>query len=495
MPAHAYSTHIVAAPVKSKPSQQAVIDRLHEHCQHSDTLVLLHGPQGSGKSTISELFIEQASNYAECAWVQVSERSSVERLRAQILNQLFGTISLNDDTLSREIQRQRPLNHAVIVIDNGELMPDSFLAECVNTVNQLCALGQRVSIIISAESRWVFQQTPPPQLRVKRPELVEVPPLGKEEQMRFVQALLPERQRPLWSLDKVQQFLATINGYPGEIQQRLQLKLMTQAQRYVEPETQEEETFSASLEHAESNLESVKAKSSTPLFKILLASTILALLGLAALKHEAIMTAFGPTSSAESSITEAEAKTNEQAKPEAYTDINTANATVEFEPIEVNQFDFVPAELAASYRAALHSLNRVAAADADPREVEIALFNDKRVPVAVADSDTASGSEPSQLTDSQWIRQQPATNYAVQITIASNKPTLTEFIKRHDLEQTARVYQRQKDNSYVVIIGSYDTIAAARAYAESLPEALKAGGPWPKSFAAVQREQVSVGGE
>ena len=144
---------------------------------------------------------------------------------------------------------------------------------------------------------------------------------------------------------------------------------MTQAQRYVEPETQEEETFSASLEHAESNLESVKAKSSTPLFKILLASTILALLGLAALKHEAIMTAFGPTSSAESSITEAEAKTNEQAKPEAYTDNNAANATVEFEPIEVNQFDFVPAELAASYRAALHSLNRVAAADADPREV------------------------------------------------------------------------------------------------------------------------------
>ena len=48
------------------------------------------------------------------------------------------------------------------------------------------------------------------------------------------------------------------------------------------------------------------------------------------------------------------------------------------------------------------------------------------------------------------------------ITIASNKPTLTEFIKRHDLEQTARVYQRQKDNEPVVIIGGYDTIAAAR---------------------------------
>ena len=134
--------------LKIKTLSAGRYDRLHEHYQHSDTLVLLHGPQGSGKSTISELFIEQASNYAECAWVQVSERSSVERLRAQILNQLFGTISLNDDTLNREIQRQRPLNHAVIVIDNGELMPDSFLAECVNTVNQLCAFGQRVSIII-----------------------------------------------------------------------------------------------------------------------------------------------------------------------------------------------------------------------------------------------------------------------------------------------------------------------------------------------------------
>ncbi|PYE31334.1 DamX protein [Idiomarina fontislapidosi] len=488
MPANAYSSHIVAAPVKSKPSQQAVIDRLHEHCQHSDTLVLLHGPQGSGKSTISELFVEQASNYAECAWVQVSERSSVERLRAQILNQLFGTISLNDETLSREIQRQRPLNHAVIVIDNGELMPDTFLAECVNTVNQLCALGQRVSIVISAESRWVFQQTPPPQLRVKRPELVEIPPLGKEEQMRFIQALLPERQRALWNLDKIQQFLATINGYPGEIQQRLQLKLMTQSQRYAEPEEVDHDSFSSQLAHEEDNLESASPKGNVPIVKILAASITLALAGLAALNYQAILDYFSPQEDATSTVVTAPEKDTSPAE-------DTASKTVQqelprFEPIQSNQFEMLPAELATSYREALHSLNRVAASESDPREVELQLINDKRS-LQEAEPPTHAHS----LTDRQWVAQQPPQNYAVQLTIASDKPTLMEFITRNELTQQARIYQRQKDNSFVVILGSHNTIDAARAEAAALPDALRALGPWAKSYAVIQQEQGQASGE
>lgn len=487
MPANAYSSHIVAAPVRSKPSQQAVIDRLHEHCQHSDTLVLLHGPQGSGKSTISELFIEQASNYAECAWVQVSERASVERLRAQILNQLFGTISLNDDTLSREIQRQRPLQHAVIVIDNGELMPDSFLAECVNTVNQLCALGQRVSIIISAESRWVFQQTPPPQLRVKRPELVEVPPLGKEEQMRFIQALLPERQRPLWNLDKIQQFLATINGYPGEIQQRLQLKLMTQAQRYSEPDENQDDVFSNQLEQAESNLEPATERRSVPVIKILAASISLALIGFAGLKHQAIIDYFNQQPD---SVETAEVAPEPRPLTTEPTSREVTQQLPSFEPLQSNQFEFVPAELATSYREALHSLNRVAAAENDPREVGVEWVSDKRVP-----KEAETNNQPNTLTDSQWVASQPPQNYSVQLTIASDKPTLTEFIKRNNLTQQARIYQRQKDNSYVVILGSYSTIDAARTRASALPEPLRTLGPWPKSFAAIQQEQRPLSGE
>ena len=47
--------------------------------------------------------------------------------------------------------------------------------------------------------------------------MVEVQPFSHEEQMRFVQALLPEKQRSFWNLERIQQFLNSINGYPGEI--------------------------------------------------------------------------------------------------------------------------------------------------------------------------------------------------------------------------------------------------------------------------------------
>ena len=214
MQALATTQHIVAAPVKTKPSQQQVIDQLHQNCQQSVSLIMLHGKEGSGKTTIAEVFLEQASEYAEVAFISANERSTNDRLRAQILNQLFGTISINDESLSRQMQRQRPLNHAIIVIDNGELLSESFLAECISTVTQLSAIGQRTSIIITGDSRWAQQQRPAPHLRVQGPTMIEVQPLNHDEQIRFVQALLPEKQRSFWNLERIQQFLNSIHGFP-----------------------------------------------------------------------------------------------------------------------------------------------------------------------------------------------------------------------------------------------------------------------------------------
>lgn len=479
----AASQQIVAAPVKVKTSQQAVIDQLHQQSQQNDSLILLHGSEGSGKSTIAELFLEQASEYAECAFVSVSERATVDRLRAQILNQLFGTISLSDETLSRQIQRQAPLHHAIVVLDNGHNLPDSFLAECVAAVSQLSALGQKVSIVVAADSRWAYQQKPAPHLRVQGPVMVEVQPLNTDEQVRFIQSLLPDKQQRLWNFDRIQQFLTTINGYPGEIQQRLQLALATQAQRYKDT-PQPAEDFQSALDEEQVSLSDSSSSTTASTGRtikvgwLLLIALLISVSLVAYLNRATLLESWQPTTDDK---TAAELATTE---PSTAADTPNSEETVElprFEPLSAQTLELKPEDLTLSYREALDDLNRVAAASNDPRELDLKL-------IATEPSDVAATPETAELPyQTNAISERDANRYALQIAVISTESLLGEFRRDYDLTNSTEVYQRE-DGAYVIILGNFTSLAAAREGVSQLPSNVQALEPWAKSFAAMQAE-------
>ena len=520
MQALATTQHIVAAPVKNKPSQQQAIDQLHQQCQQSVSLIMLHGAEGSGKTTVAELFLEQASDYAEVAFISANERSTNDRLRAQILNQLFGTISISDESLSRQIQRQRPLNHAIIVIDNGEYLSESFLAECISTVSQLSAIGQRASIIVAGSSRWAQQQRPAPHLRVQGPAMVEVQPFSHEEQIRFVQALLPEKQRSFWNLERIQQFLNSINGYPGEIQQRLQLTLTTQAARYRDSSPTEQEQ-SAPASASESDTE--KTPSKMKLWPLILIAALISTAAAGYLNKDQLLPLWEQFNSSAASPAQ------EKASPEA-TDAASAQAsegegepapaqaeepqTTElptFEPINERSLELVPEELASSYRASLGTLNNKAAAEITEGDISVGFIKEQQpkeaapVGTVVAESGESNealaeteASQPAQAEpattqtaqtqelpfNTEWALSQPTDSYTLQISIISDTQLLSDFRQDYGLTDNTQVYQRA-DNRYVIIFGSYNSIDQARNAASELPQAVQQMEPWAKSFASV----------
>lgn len=519
MQALASPQHIVAAPVKTKPSQQQVIDQLHEQCQQSVSLIMLHGKEGSGKTTIAEVFLEQASEYAEVAFISANERSTNDRMRAQILNQLFGTISINDESLSRQIQRQRPLKHAIVVIDNGEQLSESFMAECISTVTQLSAIGQRTSIIITGDSRWAQQQRPAPHLRVQGPTMIEVQPLNHDEQIRFVQALLPEKQRSFWNLERIQQFLNSIHGFPGEIQQRLQFTLTTQAARYRDTTTDENSDKNADGKDAS---EQSTAKHSPEqnnrrkmrLWPIILVTVVISL-AFAGFLNKEQLTAYwqqvNPESAAPAETT-AEETTNTatEAAPEA---TEQAASLPSFEPLTERSLELVPAELAASYRNALGTLNTVAASEITEGEISLGFIKQQQPqeaePVGQSNEQSAAEAgidtvvaqpEPEVKAEqpepqpqralpfqTQWALDQNAGSYTLQISIISDPQLLRDFRNDYGITGNTQVYQRA-DQRYVVIFGSYPSIEQARAAATQLPAEVQQMEPWAKSFASVQSD-------
>jgi len=524
MQALATTQHIVAAPVKNKPSQQQAIDQLHQQCQQSVSLIMLHGAEGSGKTTVAELFLEQASDYAEVAFISANERSTNDRLRAQILNQLFGTISISDESLSRQIQRQRPLNHAIIVIDNGEYLSESFLAECISTVSQLSAIGQRTSIIVAGSSRWAQQQRPAPHLRVQGPAMVEVQPFSHEEQIRFVQALLPEKQRSFWNLERIQQFLNSINGYPGEIQQRLQLTLTTQAARYRDSSPTEQEQ-GEQANTSESDTE--KTPSKMKLWPLILIAALISTAVAGYLNKDQLLplweqfngSAASPAqeepspeatdaASAQASEGESEPATAQAEEPQT-TELPT------FEPINERSLELVPEELASSYRASLGTLNNKAAAEITEGDISVGFIKEQQpkeaepVGTVVAESNenteaaatTTEASQPAQAEpattqtaqtqelpfNTEWALSQPTDSYTLQISIISDTQLLSDFRQDYGLTDNTQVYQRD-DNRYVIIFGSYNSIEQARNAASELPQAVQQMEPWAKSFASVHAD-------
>lgn len=488
---------IVAAPVKVKSSQQQVIDQLHQHCQQNDSLIMLHGSSGSGKTTIVELFLEQASNYAECAFVTLNERSTADRLRAQILNQLFGTISLNDETLSRQMQRQAPLNHAVIVIDNGETLTEAFLAECVAAVAQLSAIGQKVSIVIAADSRWAYQQKPAPHLRLQGPTMVEVQPLNRDEQVRFVQALLPERQQRLWNADRIQQFLSTINGFPGEIQQRLQLALATQAQRYKDETPAPAASPEEQPEQVSLSDTAPRSGSAIKLTTVIIITLCISLVIAGYLNREVLLSWYDQAKSKTPVSTEttstaamAQPSTEQQDNRTDNQTTNNVTALPKFEPLTTASLELMPQDLVVSYREALDDLNRVAAADVDTRELQLQLVKTKSAatPNTQASVNAPAQQEPTQRAyQSDAILQKPAQRIALQIAILSTETLLTEFRNDYGLTESTSVYQRE-DGRYVIIYGDYASLQQARDATTELPQAIQQMEPWAKSFGAMQAE-------
>ncbi|MCK7459827.1 AAA family ATPase [Idiomarina aminovorans] len=523
MQALATTQHIVAAPVKTKPSQQQVIDQLHQHCQQSLSLIMLHGKEGSGKTTIAEVFLEQASDYAEVAFINANQRSTNDRVRAQILNQLFGTISINDESLSRQMQRQRPLSHAIIVIDNGEQLSESFLAECISTVAQLSAIGQRTSIIVTGDSRWAQQQRPAPHLRVQGPTMIEIQPLSHDEQIRFVQALLPEKQRSFWNLERIQQFLNSIHGFPGEIQQRLQLTLTTQAARY--RDTNAEDTHvEGAVDHNEPEKTKQSAKSESReqrkmrVLPIMVIAAVISLAFVGFLNKEQLTAYWQQVNPEAASAVEAPDK--ETVNNEAETAIPTApkedeqtSSLPSFEPLTERSLELVPAELAASYRNALGTLNTVAASEVTEGEISLGFMKQQQLREAepIGSSDQPSAAEAGIKTvvaepepqakaeqpepqpqrtlpfQTQWALEQSTSNYTLQISIISDPQLLRDFRNDYNIMDNTQVYQRA-DQRYVVIFGSYPSIGEARAATTQLPAAVQQMEPWAKSFASVQSD-------
>ncbi len=96
---------------------------------------------------------------------------------------------------------------------------------------------------------------------------------------------------------------------------------------------------------------------------------------------------------------------------------------------------------------------------------------------------------PQAIRSESWIWAQNPSDYTLQLLTGNNRAALEEVIARHQLVQTA-IYRlpQEGESRYVLILGAWNSAGAARTAANTLPEAIRNAGPWPRPFSALHQE-------
>ncbi len=91
-------------------------------------------------------------------------------------------------------------------------------------------------------------------------------------------------------------------------------------------------------------------------------------------------------------------------------------------------------------------------------------------------------------TGAGWYRGQAGTNYALQILGTRSEGSAQAFVRQQGGEYRYFKKVHQGQPLYVVTYGSFATRNAAQAAIKALPAKVQASKPWPRSFASIQQE-------
>lgn len=89
--------------------------------------------------------------------------------------------------------------------------------------------------------------------------------------------------------------------------------------------------------------------------------------------------------------------------------------------------------------------------------------------------------------DLDWLRTQDPSHYVLQLVGTRDPAAVARFLDEHGLGAAGAWFETSHEDRrwYVVVYGMYPDRAAARAAIATLPEALRAGSPWPRTVGSI----------
>ncbi|RUO23867.1 hypothetical protein CWE09_11990 [Aliidiomarina minuta] len=485
----------LAMPLQITASQQEMLERLHNHTAFSEQIILLCGPQGAGKSSILEVFLEQASDYANLAYLPSPGNLQPTSIRKRLLKQLVQLDAYaTQDTLEEALQRnlKSGTQHIVIVVDDASGLPPAILTEFQSLLanSELNTRQTRFSVILAGSLDWAARAKKGLSLGAAEPPVVlKVEPFNSTEKAWFARSLL-DTQPVQVSDHRLRELLPGMGGYPGDIQKKLQDLVMP-------PKPKPQQSPGQENDNSKRNSSWLSAAHN----KVLVIVAVAALLSLAFtlfLHRETLQDKLSaePSGEQESAI--------EQTPPGQGPDTVVETAAEETEPEATSPTTLDYGDMLSRLRQSsqenrserdlrfqlVQPLQALQDAEVEVEEAPEAPAEDTTAPIAEVD---AAENDWLNSYDNQALWKAEADSYVLQIGAFSEENRLQSFLSEFENELDTMIYHTERNDSdwYVITLGRFASAEEARAYLEQ-DDALGELQPWPKSVAAIHNELAVV---
>ncbi|RTE85920.1 MULTISPECIES: AAA family ATPase [Gammaproteobacteria] len=542
----------LAMPVEALESQRKVLEQLHYLTTFRNQMVVVAGPEGAGKSTLLEVFLEQASDYANLAYLNTPQKLTVEQIRQRILQQITSVMRMPEDiSLSKSIRRALPSQpqHLMIVVDDAEHLPPVILDELQELVlhSRFTAGRHRISVIISGKTEWAARQKKRlPSNQNDAPEIVVIPEFTDSEALQFAKRLLSGHAKgKALAADnyRIQAALGTSLSYPGVIRDSLQnLVAPIEKTRYHIEDTPEQET--AKPQKRKTAQSSAPVKEGTPMrLKLAMVATLMITVAVSGwMYRDDIMATYQELTQVRNEV-KSESGTE---SPLPATESNATQTTDLTSPVQPEDWlnpvlEQGESQLTMSYQEALPRLASAAREYQQEGDFDIGLYQVRSFNPLVAAataalennavSEASETSEPAELASTEsaepevpnqeaevattqepdatpepvnaWLNAQDnpiilnmdASRVGLQLAAFSQEQATMQFVEAQANQNNLMVYHTLRNGGdwYVVVTGNYASLAEARNAISTLPANQQALQPWAKPFEWMHRELAVVG--
>ncbi len=513
-------------------TQTQLVARLKQLVGFSSSLILLSGADGAGKTTVSQLLINELDNRFSAGFVSFAADMSLARQRESFIlalkpNSVFDPEGALSETLARLIPK--PEMQCVLVIENADVVGLEFFDELWQWLifADRVAPKHKINILLLGNSEFSNHLAHHLKGREQVALEVEVEPLTQKEQQKLLVSCLQGSSLTSEQKSEIQFSLSQISGLPADV--------IAIAEAYMDekiPKQPSSKQFKLPVSSNKAIAGVAILAGAALLLSLVIPGTkkespnVTQPEPLARQSVELQPSASEPTTSAsvqesvssatpvvqesitgnnqvegivaESSIDDSDktrvvisdqaiqqmSAVNAQASSVAGTNAptGTENGLNQLKPV-VNDIKGVPATVEPVPKA-----ETITPVEKKPQHIVPAV---KKTVKKVEPSSTKITAKKAPTKTTTTAAGAKGKGFALQLAASGNQAALKKLAQVNGLSTKSYIYKNKTTGMFVLLYGDYPSSVAAKTNITKLPKAIQNLKPWPKSYAQVRKEQTN----
>lgn len=462
--------------------RQSVLVEMQHIARYSNLMLVVTGPQGSGKTILRQALAASAEDHVKNIVITASATADAAAMLQQV-NIALGLQGSEIADVLTHIEDMLAAGHEVyVIVDNAEFLDESallFLQRIAQGVNDACA---RVFVFSDSSICPLLEKVAD---NSDLHHVIALEPWDEQETIEYIeQRLIASGQNlDLFTKHQLKNVFEQSQGWPGRVNSGAKAVLIEQIDRQG----------------------AVVKKVAAPIpYKHL---AILAVLIIALLLMWLMQSPDSERATEQASVPVPAAQPSQQVgdangaqsqkiqrelslelvpatvilpeKSESQTQVQpktSAVVTTPVAPVSQPRVKVVQPAPVVKKPAPTVQPTRPAPAPAKPVVVQ------KPAPVPTPSTPVSS------VAQNQWYTQQTSSRYTLQVLATSSEASARNFVQKSPAQYHYFRKQHQGQALYVVTSGSFVDRAAALVGVNSLPENLRKDKPWPRSMLSIQQE-------